>query len=242
VIFTRSDAAADILCELADVPVAWRPDAEGMSIQKVFVGFVPWIVFSLVATRVGPGAVGAGCLLALIVAVGLVVRSVFRGESPKLLEVTGAVVFLGLGVLSLADAGADTLLATYGRAIAAAILAAVIFLLLPAMPFTEQYARESVSRQYWHTREFRSINRRISAAWGGVIAAMAVSHLVGGLFELPDPGVGLLHRPVDLLFNWIVPGLLVWAAFRYTQRASGDQPPAQHATALAPRGGNTGRR
>ncbi len=199
-----------------------------MSIQKVFVGFVPWLVFTLVATRVGPGAVGAACVLAFLVALGLIVRSVYRGESPKLLEVTAAVVFLGLGVLSVVDTGADTLLATYGRAIAAAVLAAVIFLLLPVVPFTEQYARESVPRQHWHTREFRSINRRISAVWGGVIAVMAVSHLIAGTFEIPDPGVGLLHRPVDLIFNWIVPGLLVWAGALYTQRASGDQP-AEHA-------------
>lgn len=213
----------------------------GMSIQRVFVGFVPWIVFSLFATRLGPGAVGAACLLALIVAVGLIVRSVHSGESPKLLEVTGAVVFLGLGLLSVADPGVDSLLAGYGRAIAAAILAAVIFLLLPVMPFTEQYARETVPRQYWHTREFRAINRRISAAWGAVVAVMAASHAVAGTFEVPDPGVGLLHRPVDLLFNWVVPGLLVWAAATYTGRASGDQP-ATHGSALAAHDGDAGPR
>jgi hypothetical protein len=78
-------------------------------------------------------------------------------------------------------------------------------------PFTAQYARETVPREYWHTREFRSINRRISAAVIAVIAAMAVSHALGGLLGgRPDPGVGPLHRLVDLVFNWIIPGLLVW--------------------------------
>ena len=194
-----------------------------MSMKRVLVGFVPWIVFTLVATRLGPGAVGVACVLAFVVAVGLVVRSVSRGESPKLLEVTGAAVFLGLAVVAAAVPGVDGVLADYGRALAAAILAAVIFALLPVMPFTEQYARESVPREYWHTAEFRSINRRISAAWGGVVAVMALSHAVAGTVEVPDPGVGPLHRPVDLAFNWIIPGLLVWAAAGYTRRVSGER-------------------
>jgi hypothetical protein len=197
-----------------------------MSMQKVFLGFVPWIVFTLVSTRLGPGAVGAACVLAFLLAAALIIRSVRRGESPKLLEVTGAAVFLVLGTASVADAGIDGFLAGYGRALAAAVLAVVILVTLPVMPFTEQYARESVPREYWHTSPFRSINQRISAAWGGVIAVMAVSHAVAGTFEAPDPGVRLLHRPVDLLFNWIIPGLLVWGAARYTQHLSGDDTPA----------------
>lgn len=206
---------------MADVPERARDDGRRMSIQKVFVGFVPWVVFTLVASRLGPGAVGVACVLAFLVALGLIARSVVRGESPKLLEVTGAVVFLTLSVVAGVDSGADAFLAGYGRALAALVLAVVIFALLPVLPFTEQYARESVPRAYWHTPEFRSINRRISAAWGAVVAVMALSHAVAGSVEVPEPGVGPLHRPVDLLFNWIVPGLLVWVAFRYTQRVSG---------------------
>jgi hypothetical protein len=191
-----------------------------MSMTKVLVGFVPWIVFSLVATRVGPGAVAAAAGLAFLVAVGLVVRSVVRGESPKLLELAGAVVFLAFAVAATTTPVLDPVLASYGRAIAAAVLAVIIFALLPVLPFTEQYARESVPREYWHSPEFRSVNRRISAAWGGVVAVMAVGHTIAGTFEVPDPGAGLLHRPVDLLLNWIVPALLVWWAARYTQRVS----------------------
>jgi hypothetical protein len=101
------------------------------------------------------------------------------------------------------------------------------------MPFTEQYARESVPREYWQSPTFRSINRRISAAWGGAIAVMALSHVAGGMFETPDAGARLLHRPVDLLFNWIVPALLLWAAARYTQHVAGDDQPADPARSRA---------
>ncbi|GAA4800499.1 hypothetical protein GCM10023200_41710 [Actinomycetospora chlora] len=189
-----------------------------MSFTKVLTGFVPWIVFSLIATRLGPGAVGVACVLAALVAGGLIARSLARGESAKLLEVTGVVVFVGLGVVAVAVPGVDAFLASYGRALAAAILAVVIFALLPVMPFTEQYARESVPRQYWHTREFRAVNRRISAVWGAAVAVMAVGHAIAGTFEVPDPGVGPLHRPVDLVFNWLVPGALVWWAAQRTRQ------------------------
>ncbi len=133
-----------------------------MAMQKALVGFIPWLVFSAMATRGGVGAVGAAAVLAFLVALGLVIRSTVRGESVKLLEVI-AVVFGGYALLALLDPSADAFLADYGRALAALLLAAVIFVVLPVLPFTEQYARESVPREYWHTPEFRSVNRRISA-------------------------------------------------------------------------------
>lgn len=220
---------------LADDSEQPRVDPVGMSMKKVLLGFLPWVVFTLVSTRLGPGAVATACVLAFLVAGGLIVRARLHHESAKLLEVTGAVVFLGLAVLAAAWPAADGFLAGYGRALAAAVLAVVIFVLLPVLPFTEQYARENVPREYWHSPRFRSINRRISAAWGGVVAVMAVSHALAGTVEVPEPGVGPLHRPVDLLFNWIVPGLLVWAAVSYTQRVTGEG--GDHAPAASPASG-----
>lgn len=191
-----------------------------MSVRKVLIGFVPWAVFSLVATRAGPGAIGVAASLAFLVALGLVVWSVRRGESVKLLEVTAVIVFAGFAGVSLITSAADDFLADYGRALAALVLALVIFVLLPVLPFTEQYARESVPRKYWHTPRFRAMNRRISAIWGVVVAGMAVSHAVAGAVAVPDPGVRLLHRPVDLVFNWVIPGLLVWLAVTDTAKVS----------------------
>jgi hypothetical protein len=158
--------------------------------------------------------------LALAVAVGLIGRSMVRGETPKLLEVTGAVVFLGLGVVAFAMPGSDAFLAGYGRALAALVLAVVIFATLPVMPFTEQYARESVPEQFWHTGRFRATNQRISAVWGAVIVGMAVCHGVAGVFDSPNTVVGPLYRPIDLVFNWVVPALLLWAAVAFTHQAS----------------------
>jgi hypothetical protein len=204
----------------------WLRDPQGMSMLKVLTGFIPWIVFSLVATRAGAGGVTTAALLAFFVAVAFLVRSMVRGRSLKLLEVTAAIVFAVYGIAGALDPATDAFLSQYGRSLATFILAVVIFALLPVLPFTEQYARETVPQQFWHSPVFRSVNRRISAAWGGVIAVMAVGHALAGL--VAEPGTTLPIRPVDLVLNWGVPALLSWWAVRYTVRVSAD---AHHAAA-----------
>jgi hypothetical protein len=193
-----------------------------MSTKQILLGFLPWIAFSVVATRVGPGAVGTAALLAFAVAAGLLVHSMVRGRSPKLLEVAGAVTFALAGIWATVSPASDVVLASYGRGGAALILAALIFLTLPVRPFTEQYARESVPEQYWHSPQFHAINRRISAAWGAAVAVMGVGHLIAGALtaQAVEYSGYLPSRPVDLLLNWIVPGLLVLAAARYTTRVT----------------------
>jgi hypothetical protein len=190
-----------------------------MSMLKVLTGFIPWIVFSLVATREGAGAVTTAALLAFFVAAAFLIVSRVRGHSPKLLEVTGAVVFAAFGIVGAVNPAVDAFLADYGRALAAVILAVVIFALLPVLPFTEQDDRETVQQQqYWHSPVFRSVNRRISAAWGAVIGGHAVSTALGSV--LTEPATTLPSQPVDLLFNWVIPVLLTWWAWRYTARVS----------------------
>jgi hypothetical protein len=206
--------------ELADAPASNRRDSYHMSILKVFAGFVPWIVFSFVAERTGPGAVATAGFLAFLVAAVFIVHSLLRGEAPKVLEVTGAIAFAGVAIASVLDPAADAFLTAYGQSIATWTLAIVIFVMLPIMPFTEQYARESVPREYWHTPQFRSINRRISAVWGVAIASMAAGHLLSALFSYAEAGTTVPNRPIDLVFDWILPILLSWWAVRYTIKAS----------------------
>jgi hypothetical protein len=68
------------------------------------------------------------------------------------------------------------------------------------------------------------VNRRISAAWGGTVAVMAVGHLIAGaLAAYAAESTGyLVARPGDLILNWIIPGLLVVATVRYTRRVVGE--------------------
>src|SRR5262249_27231616 len=73
-------------------------------------------------------------------------------------------------------------------------------------PFTEQYARESVPRELWSSARFKEINRQLTLMWAWVFVAMIPSHLIAGAIDT--------HR-ANLIFNWVVPVLLiVWAAKR----------------------------
>ena len=85
-------------------------------------------------------------------------------------------------------------------------------------------------QQYWDSPQFHSVNRRISAAWAGVVAVMGVGHLIAGSLaasaaELTGPAT----RPGDLLLNWIVPGLLILLTVRYTHHVVEESRPQAHA-------------
>ncbi|GAA1855192.1 hypothetical protein GCM10009836_39040 [Pseudonocardia ailaonensis] len=195
-----------------------------MSTKQILLGFLPWIAFSLIATRVGPGAAGMAALLALVLAAVLVGRTVARRESVKLIEVTGLATFAVIGAWAVVAPSSDAFLANYGRGLAALVLAVVIALSLAATPFTEQYARESVPRQYWDSPQFHAVNRRISAAWAGAVAAMGVGHLISGVIASTTTEYGgyLAARPADLILNWLVPGALILLTVRYTRRVVGE--------------------
>ncbi|MEJ2865892.1 hypothetical protein [Actinomycetospora flava] len=191
-----------------------------MSIKQFLPGFLPWIVFSLVSTRVGPGAVGMAALLAMGVAAAVVVGSLVRGQSPKLIPVTAGVSFAAMGAWAIAFPASDAFLALYGRGVIGLVLAAVMAVSLVTRPFTEQFARASVPAQFWDSPQFHATNRRISAAWAGAVAVMGVGHVISGALDAnaADYAGYLIVRPGELLLNWIIPALALYAAYRYTRR------------------------
>ncbi len=126
---------------------------------------------------------------------------------PKLLELAAVLAFAGFtAVAFVADPSTSELIARYARAIAASVLALTAFGSLLFVPFTEQYARESVSPRYWATRQFKQINRQLTAMWGYVFVAMVPAHLIAGAIDT---------RRANTIFNWVIPVLLVvWAVKR----------------------------
>lgn len=78
------------------------------------------------------------------------------------------------------------------------------------MPFTEQYAKHSVPKEYWDTPRFKTTNRVFSAAWGAVFAAMAICHLIAGT----DPS----NRHLNLFFNWLIPIALIIFMVKFMER------------------------
>lgn len=202
-----------------------------MDIKKVLISFIPWVVFSVLVQRAGVEAAGVGALLAALV--GGYLAFAGRSTGVKLLDLVSTVTFAVLAAVAfVGGSGVEAWGADYGRGAAAVILGVVMLGSTLLVPFTEQYARASVPQQYWHTAAFRSVNRRISAAWGAAILLMSLGHLLAGAVDpasAPNPGA----RPAELMLNWIFPVLLVLAAVKYTQYASSTAgaPPAESSSA-----------
>jgi hypothetical protein len=196
-----------------------------MKSNSMFVSLIPWVLFTIIAGRIGSNFVGWAALAAGVAVVGIAVRSL-RTRTPngtrpsvKIIDVTGVITFAVIA--GLAFAGSHSLrdhLADYGRGGCALVLAIVMFGSLLVVPFTEQYARESTPRQYWTSPVFRALNRRISAVFGAVVLAMAASHIYSGYLESNDD----LSRRANLLLNWAIPIVLILLALKYVDRVTGN--------------------
>jgi hypothetical protein len=197
-----------------------------MSPAKLVLGFVPVILYSVMVNWAGEAWVPAAAIAALVVAAGLVVQARISGKTPKMLIAASAAVFAAYAVASLLDQGSEHFLAGYGRALAALILAVVVFATLPVLPFTEQFAREMVPAHVVATPQFRELNRRLSAVWGVVVLGLAAGHAAATALS------GQLGRGGELLLSWGVPAVLLLAAVRFTSRLTAGARPQPARTAL----------
>jgi hypothetical protein len=170
----------------------------------IYLAFIPWIVFTLVAQH-STLKLASGALLASVM---IAARSA-RAGGPKLLELGAVLAFVGFtAVAFIADPATAAFMDRYARAIAAGLLSLIAFGSLLVVPFTEQYARESVPRQLWSSPRFKQINRQLTTMWALVFAAMVPAHVIAGALDT--------HR-ANLIFNWAIPiALVIWAAKRTT--------------------------
>ena len=169
---------------------------------RSFVGFVPWIIFWVVA---GPSSweyAAGGALLAALI---LMIPSAERG-SIKMLDVVSVLFFGAMTVAGLVLDRADLdWLEDYSQAISSGVIAIAVLGALAWVPFTEQYAREQVPREYWQSARFKQVNRVLTLVWGLVFA---VSAILGIVAQEVDSGSSWL--------NWIIPIALVVGAFKFT--------------------------
>jgi hypothetical protein len=177
----------------------------------IYVAFAPWILFTLITQH---DTLKAAAITALLASVVIAAPSV-AARRPKLLELGAVLAFVGFTVASfIADPSATVWLARYARAIAALLLALIAFSSLLFIPFTEQYARESVPRQFWSTPRFKQINRQLTVMWGCVFLVMMGSHVIAGAIDT---------RRGNTIFNWVVPIILIiWAAKRTGELSAPD--------------------
>jgi hypothetical protein len=95
-----------------------------------------------------------------------------RGESVKVLEI-GSLALFGALVFYTLVAAPEWTVATVRLAVDAGLFAIALVSLLVGQPFTLQYARESLPKEFWSSPLFLSTNRQITAAWTAAFAVMA---------------------------------------------------------------------
>jgi hypothetical protein len=161
--------------------------------MSILLGLTPFIVFFVIMRAVSPLA-GLAAAFALSVLLGL--RQWRRGESVKVLEV-GSLVLFGVLLLYTLIAAPDWTVATVRLAVDGGLLAIVLVSLAIGMPFTLQYARETVPKELWTSPLFMTTNRRITAVWAAAFAVMT-SLRRGRALCRGSPGMdrhcGLGHR------------------------------------------------
>jgi hypothetical protein len=187
-----------------------------------YVSLVPWVVFGVILNRTGESPEWAA--LAGLVTAFLIAFPSLAHRKGKLLDMAAIAIFVALTIAAFELGPANSsFIAHYGRAVSIGGLCFFVFATLPFMPFTEQYARDTVPREFWDSPSFKRTNYLFSAIWGLVFAVMAISHTIAGA----SPN----NRHVSTVFNWLVPIGLVILMVKFMERYRADHglSPAQYA-------------
>jgi hypothetical protein len=180
----------------------------------LIMSFLPLIAFSLLSKLLPHGDIGVAALVAAIFAlIAIVMHKPYW--PPKILNAASLALFTILAIVGFAGhAGTDRWLAIWAGAGVGLILGGVILLLLPLMPFTEQFARETTPQAYWNSPTFKQINRVLSAGWGLAIVGVGVSRLIAAIIVEHSTGS---HRLPDLLFGTAIPIVLLIYMLRFSK-------------------------
>jgi hypothetical protein len=189
-----------------------------MNSVKIILGLVPFALYALLAGVMPVGWAALIGMLAAVVAVIVELRGGIKAVPVVGIVVLGAFAWLGFA----GDPFVQSLLEYYGRGLATLALAIYMLVTAGFAPFTAQFARQSVPKQYWKSERFIRINRHLSLAWGGVVLVTAVCHLIaGGLV------VAGASAPIIVLgLNWAIPVFAILWTVKYTKRVVGADTPA----------------
>jgi hypothetical protein len=178
----------------------------------LILAFTPLIVFSLLARLLPHGYIGLAALVAVAAALVAMATS-HPFWPPKIINACSFVMFAVLAVLGFTlGTHDDRWLATWGGAGVGLVLGLVILVLIPYMPFTEQFAREATPQAYWGSPTFKKINRVLSIGWGLAIFALGVSRVLGAALSR-----GTTSRVPELLFGLAVPVVVILYMLKFSK-------------------------
>jgi hypothetical protein len=145
-----------------------------MKSVTLVLAFLPLIVFSALARFLPHGDIGIAGLAAAVIALVAILTS-RPVWPPKIINTCSLVLFTLIVILGFtAGKHDDRWIATWGGAGVGVILGLIILVLVPFVPFTEQFARETVPQAEWSSPTFKKVNRVLSAALGVATLAIGV--------------------------------------------------------------------
>ena len=144
-------------------------------------GFLPWIVYFILAGH-SPEKLATATIGACVVFVIFEIKYLFKG----FILSWGTFLFF-LFMLIFVVILRNNWVAQHAWIISNASLAALAwFSLLIGNPFTSQYAREQVDKQYWNSLVFIRINQYLTAIWGAIFLFCALLHVLKLYFPMPQ--------------------------------------------------------
>jgi hypothetical protein len=171
-----------------------------MKSLTLILAFLPLILFSLLARFLPDGDIGIAGLAAAVIALAVILTS-HPIWPPKILNTCSLVLFTVIAILGFTlGKNDDRWLSTWGGAGVGIVLGLIILALVPVIPFTEQFARETVPQAEWSSPTFKKINRVLSAAWGAAIFAIGLARVAAAAIDRHNP-----HRLLELLLGLGVP-------------------------------------
>ena len=183
-----------------------------MKSLTLILAFLPLIAFSLLSRFLPHGYIGIAGLAAAVIALIAIVTS-RPVWPPKIINTCSLVLFTLIAVLGFTlGKGDDRWLATWGGAGVGLILGLIILALIPVMPFTEQFARESVPQVYWSSPTFKKINRVLSTAWGVAIFAIGLSRVAAAAVNGHTT-----RRLPEILLGLVIPGAIVLYMLKFSK-------------------------
>ncbi|WP_207548439.1 hypothetical protein [Mycolicibacterium iranicum] len=139
--------------------------------RSPFIGFVPWIIYWVVAD--GPSTWMFGAICAVISALIMGMSAGFAGV--RLLDIVTVLFFTGVTVAGLILGAEDRdWMDSYATALSSGVLAVMALGSLAFEPFTAQYAPPTAARQDWEEAAFRRTNQVLTLMWALVFALIAV--------------------------------------------------------------------
>ncbi|VEG55977.1 Uncharacterised protein [Mycolicibacterium aurum] len=171
--------------------------------RSPFIGFVPWIIYWLVAD--GPSTWLFGAICAVIATLIMGVSAGFAGV--RLLDMVTVAFFTVVTLVGLLLGAQDRdWMDTYATTLSSGVLAAMALISLAFVPFTQQYAPTTAPREDWEKAAFRRTNQVLTLMWALVFALIAV------LGYLATTAPGTVH-----LTKAVIPVVVIVGAVGMTQ-------------------------